>query len=169
MQAACSFGRKTRRLPDDVVPRGELDPRGRREERVTGTGTGEGTGTRTRMATGTKAGIGDENGSRNEHEMERKVEGRENPETYEVILELGRKTRKKVTPTSNQCCHSRKTRRPSETVVSFGGPEPSAGWRETGPGRTEERQRGARNLRIVIDAMWKRLGRYEKKPQTREC
>ena len=39
LRVASNFGRKTRRLSDDVVPRGEPGTRGGREETVTGTGT----------------------------------------------------------------------------------------------------------------------------------
>ena len=37
--------------------------------------------------------------------------------------------------------HSRKTRRPSDTVASCGGPEPRDGRRGTGSGRSEEGRR----------------------------
>ena len=47
-QVDSSFGRKTQRLSDYAVPRGEPGPRDGREESVTGTGMG--TRTRTRMS-----------------------------------------------------------------------------------------------------------------------
>ena len=52
------------------------------------------------------------------------VAGRESLGIYEVEIEVGRKTReggRRQEVTSN---HNRKTRRPSETVESRGGPEP---------------------------------------------
>ena len=50
--------------------------------------------------------------------------------------------------------HNRNTRRPSETVASFGGPEPRDGRRGTGSAR-EKTRRSARNPRKVIGVMWK--------------
>ena len=47
MQLASSFWCKARRLPDDVVPRGEHGTTGEKEQTVTGTGTEAGTETRT--------------------------------------------------------------------------------------------------------------------------
>ena len=84
LKVANSFGRKRRRLSDDVVSRGELGTRDGREETVTGTGTG--TVTKTRTATGTRTGMGTgaEVGTRTR--TERRVEGRESPGTYEVIV-----------------------------------------------------------------------------------
>ena len=71
LQVAISFGRKTRRLSNDAVPRGESDPRGGSEETVTGTGTRVGIGAGTRA--------------------KRRVEERESPGTHEVIV--GRRER----------------------------------------------------------------------------
>ena len=105
------------------------------ENRASGTGTGAGTGAR----------------------LEMRVEERESLGTYEVVtvvIEAGWKTREggqRQLLTSN---HSRKTRRPSETVASCGGPEPRDGRRGTGSGRAEKRRRSARNPKRVIDAMW---------------
>ena len=51
--------------------------------------------------------------------------------------------------------HSRKARRLSETVVSWGRLEHGDWKRGTGSERVEERLRSAINLRRVKDAMWK--------------
>ena len=53
LQVASSFGHKTRRLPDDVVPRGEQGTRNGREEAITGIETG----TRTRAGMSTRVGM----------------------------------------------------------------------------------------------------------------
>ena len=97
LQVASSFGRYNRRRPVDGVPRGEQGTRDGREETVMGTGTGAGTGgnTRTGMSTrvgmgaGTGAGTGERTGTR----VEMRVGGRESPGTYEVVIEVGFKTR----------------------------------------------------------------------------
>ena len=64
----------------------------------------------------------------------------------------GRKTRKGGQRQRGTSNHSRKIRRPSETVASRGGPDPGDGRRGTGSGRAEERQRSARNPTRVVDA-----------------
>ena len=99
-----------------------------------------------------------------------RVEGRESLGTFKVAVEGGREKRdgeQRQRLTSN---HSRKTRRPSETVASCGGPEPRDGRRGTRLGRAEERRRSASNLRRVVDTMWERgrLGRKKKKMSTRD-
>ena len=93
LQLTSSFGRKARRLSDDVVPRGEPGPRVEREETVAGTEAGAGEdgnqdededGNRHEdrdMGAGTGAGTG--TGTR----MEMRGEGGESPGTYEVVLE----------------------------------------------------------------------------------
>ena len=91
--------------------KGRTRPQGRGREREAGTGT------RIEMRVGVRESLG----------------------TYEVVIEVGRKTReggRRQRVTSNR---SRKTRRPSETVVSCEGLEPRDGRRGTGSGRTEER------------------------------
>ena len=60
------------------------------------------------MEAGTGAGI--------ETRTERRVDGRESPGTYEVVVEMGRRTQ--------QNSDSRKAWRPSETIASCGGSEP---------------------------------------------
>ena len=88
LQVVSSFGRKTRRVPDDEIPRGEQGTRDGRKETVTRTGTGArtSTGMSTRAEMGVRTGAG--TGTR----IEMRVEGRESPRTYEVVLEVGRKT-----------------------------------------------------------------------------
>ena len=104
LKVARNFGRKTRRLSDDVVPIGEPGPRDGREEPGKGTGAGVEveSGTRTRMGTGMRTvmemGMGAVTGTR----MKRRVEGKQSLGTCEVIADVGRKTEKGVTPTSNQ-------------------------------------------------------------------
>ena len=61
MQVASSFWRKTWRLIDDVVQRGEQGTRDGKEEMVTGTGAG--TGTWARIGMGTRAGMGARTGA----------------------------------------------------------------------------------------------------------
>ena len=51
--------------------------------------------------------------------------------TYEVIVKVGRKTRKREWRERVTSSRIRKTRRPSETVASRGGPEPRDGMLET--------------------------------------
>ena len=67
MQVASSFGRKNRRLHDNIVLREEQGTRDGKDVTVTGTGTGAGTGTRTstvmslpieNMGARTRAGTG---------------------------------------------------------------------------------------------------------------
>ena len=97
LQIASSFGRKTRRLSNGVVPRREQGTRGARKEMVTGTGAGAGT------------------------RMEMRVEGRESLGTHEVVIEVGPKMRedgRRQRVTSNLSSCSSKNRRPSETVAS---------------------------------------------------
>ena len=65
---------------------------------------------------------------------------------------IGRKTRKGGQRQRGTSNHSRKIRRPSETVASCGGPDPGDGRRGTGSGRAEERQRSARNPTRVVNA-----------------
>ena len=149
LQVTSTFRRKTRYLPYDEVPRGEPGTRDGREETVTGTGTGAGTESVDENGEGGGGGG-----------------GAESPVTYEVMVEVGRKTRERGRRQRLTRSHTRKTRSPSEAVASCGGPEPGNGRREIGPGRAEERRRSARNSRRVIDTRcgkWGRLGRKEKK------
>ena len=103
------------------------------EEKRTRTSTGMGAGMKTRTSAGT--------GTR----MEKRVEAIERLKTYEVVVEVGRKTRegerRQQRVSSNP---SRKTRRPSETVASCGGPESSNGRRGSASGRAEELQKSYR-------------------------
>ena len=84
----------TRRLSDNVVHRGEPGTRDGREQAVTETETGAGTGTRTRIGIG--AGTGAESGAETRTEIERRVEGKNSPGAYVVIVEerrVGRRER----------------------------------------------------------------------------
>ena len=75
LQIASSFGRKTRRLPDDVVPRGEqnskVEPGIGREETVTRAGTRKRRGMRTRTGVGAGTGTIVERRVRGERERAR--------------------------------------------------------------------------------------------------
>ena len=130
----------------------------REEREETVTGTGAGTGTRTGMST--RAGMGARTGAGTGTRIEMRVERRDSLGTFEVVMEVlivevGRKTReggRRQLLTSN---HSRKTRRTSETVASYEGPDLRYGRRGTGSGRVEKRRRSARNPRRVVDVMWK--------------
>ena len=96
-KVASRFGRKTQSLSGDVITRREPGP---------GREGGTSDGKRDRV------GDGDEDEDGNGHEdrdgggtgtrTEKGVEGRESPGTYEVIIEVGQKTRERVTPASNQ-------------------------------------------------------------------
>ena len=82
------------------------------------TGTGTGTRMRTGMCTinriGMEAGVEAGTGTK----TKRRVEGRKIPGTYEVIVEMGRKTRQRGWRQRGTNSQSRKTRRPSETIAS---------------------------------------------------
>ena len=100
-------------------------------------------------------GNGGKNGSGNGDENRDEGEGERECGNLRSRIQVGRKTleggrRQRVT--SN---HRPKTRRTSETVASCGGPQPRDGRRGTGSGRPEERQRSAKNLKIIIDVMQK--------------
>ena len=127
LQVASSFGRKTRRLPDDVVPRGEQGTKDGRDETVTGTETGGRTGrrmctgmsTRVGMGAGTGAGAGEITGTRIETRME---EGESPLGTYEVVIEvIGLEdARRRATPTSNQQPQSQDpTPQRDRRIISF--------------------------------------------------
>ena len=77
-----------------------------------------------------------------------KLEGSERLATFEVVIEVGRKMRQGGRRQRVTSSHSRKTRRPSETVTRAQGREA-----RDRSGRVEERQRSARNHRRVVDAM----------------
>ena len=121
-----------------------------RREQGTRDGGGDGNekegGINTRAGTRAKAGAGTK--------TVRRVEGRQSLGTFEVVIEVGRKMRERGRRKRVNSNCSRKTRRPSETVASYGGPEPRGGRRGTGSGRVKERRRRARNSRRVIDVMW---------------
>ena len=102
LQVASSFGRMTRCLFDDVVPRGEPSSSDEREKTVTGTGTGAGKGTRTRTRMSTRAGMGTITGAGTGTRIERSAERRESLGTFEVVIEVGRRTREgDATPSSS--------------------------------------------------------------------
>ena len=58
MQVASSLWPKARRLPDEVVSRGEQGTTEGKGETMTGTGWGKGKGTRTSARISTRAGMG---------------------------------------------------------------------------------------------------------------
>ena len=89
LKVASSFGRKTRWLSDNAVPRVESGPRDGKKETVTGTGTGTGMGMMTRTGTGTMTGIGTGTGTGTETRRERMGEGRERLENSEIIVDIG--------------------------------------------------------------------------------
>ena len=64
---------------------------------------------------GARAGTG--MGARMVTGIEMRVEGKGSLETYEVVIEVGRETREERRGQRVTSSHSRKTRRPSETVV----------------------------------------------------
>ena len=103
-----------------------------KEKTVTGTGTRAGTGTRMMS---TRARMGAKARGRTETRIEMRVEGRESLGTSKVVTEIGWKTREGGRPQRVTSNHTRKTRRPSETVASCGVPEPRGGTRGAGSGR----------------------------------
>ena len=66
-----------------------------REETVTGTETGPGPGGRTRTGMGLGAGIGTRTRAGTGTITDRRIGGSESLGTYEVVIEMGRKTRKR--------------------------------------------------------------------------
>ena len=101
---------------------------------MAGTGTGERTRTRTSTEMSTRVAMGTRTRVETGTRIEMKVDRRESLETFEVVKEADQKTRERgATPTSNQQLQPQdptprhKTRRPSETVASRGGPEPRYG------------------------------------------
>ena len=82
------------------------------------------------MGVGTGAGMG--------ARIERMVERTESPGTYEVVIEVGRKTRQRGGRQRATSSHSLKTRCPGETATLYGGPELREGKRRTGSGRPEK-------------------------------
>ena len=93
--------RKTRGLSDDVVPRGEQGTRDGKDETVTGIGTEAGLST--------SAEVGTRTGARAGTRTERRVKGRESLGTFEVVIDVGRKTRKGKRRQRVISNHSRKT------------------------------------------------------------
>ena len=83
--------RKTRRLPNDVVPRGEQGARYEKKETVKGTETGTGTETRTRTGKITRARVGTRTGVGTGTRVEMRGEGRERLATFELVIGMGRK------------------------------------------------------------------------------
>ena len=103
LQVVNSFGRKTWRLPDDVVPREEQGTRDGNEEMTTGTRTRVGTGTRANTGMSTRTGIGARTGAETGTRIEMRAEQKVSLGTFEVVIEVGRKTLQRgMTPTSNQ-------------------------------------------------------------------
>ena len=101
LQGVNSFGRKTWRLPDDVVTREEQGTRDGKEETATGTRTRVGTGTRASTGMSTRTGIGARTGTGTGTRIEMRAEQKVG--TFEVVIEVGRKALQGgMTPTSNQ-------------------------------------------------------------------
>ena len=71
--------------------------------------------------------------------IEMRVERGESLGTFEVEIEVGRKTREEGRRQRLTRNHSRKTTCPSEPVASCEGSEPRDGRRVTGLGRAEDR------------------------------
>ena len=94
MQVASSIGRKTRSLPDNVVPRGQQGTRDEKEKTMTGRGTGVGTGTGTRTWTEmvTRAEMEVRTGAGTGTIIERCEEVKESLIIFDVAIEVGRKT-----------------------------------------------------------------------------
>ena len=93
LQVVSSFGRKTRRVLNDVGSRPEQGTRDGREETVTGTGTGLVTEMRTGTGMTTRAGMGVRTGVGTGARIEIRVKRRESLGTYEGVIEVGQKTR----------------------------------------------------------------------------
>ena len=126
---------------------GRTGHQGREGGNGDGTGTGAGTGMRASTGMDTRIGMGVRTGAGTGTTIETRVERRESLGTYEMVIEVGRKTReggRRQRVTSNL---SRKTRRPSKTVESCRGPELRDGRRGSGSGRAEERRRSAKENR----------------------
>ena len=130
MQVASSFGLKTWRLSDGVVPSEGPDTRDGTEETVTGTGT----------VMGTKMGIRIRAGTGTETKKERRAEGRERGEPRNLRSDVdsrgrgGKNAREEVTPTITRLLivlvtssPSRITLRPSETVATCEGSDSERG------------------------------------------
>ena len=117
-----------------------MDERG---ETMTGTGMGTGTGTGGRTGTGirTRAGMEARTEAGTGMVIERSVERRESLGSFEVVIEVGRKTQEGERCQRVTSNHSRQTRQPSETVASCGGPESRDGTQGTILGKVQERRR----------------------------
>ena len=76
---------------------------------MTGTGTGAGTGTKTSTGVITSGGMGARTGSGTGTIIEMRVEGRESSGNFEVVIEMGRKTREGGRLQRVMSNHSRKT------------------------------------------------------------
>ena len=88
--------------------------------------------------------------------MEMGVEaGGERMGTYEIVIEVGRKTQEKGRCQRVTSNHSRGTRHPTEVVASCGEPELRNGRRGKMLERAEERRRSAKDFTRVVDTMWK--------------
>ena len=111
---------------------------------MTGTGTGAGAGTR--MITDTRTEMGAGTGAGTRKRIERRVEKRESPEICGVTVKVGRGTRERGQRHRVTSSHSRKNRRPNETVTSYGGPELRDKRQGTGSGRVGD---GRRSITIV--------------------
>ena len=123
------------------MSRGDQSTRKEKEEIVTGrgAGVGVGAGTRTSARPGTWT------------RREMRLDGKESPGTFKVVIEEGQKTleggpRQRVA--SNYSC---KTRTPRNIIISFEEPEFNDVLGGTGSGRLEGRRRITRKLRRVIE------------------
>ena len=148
-QVASSFERKIRRLPDDVVPKGEQGIRDGRRETVTGTGAGAGAGTggRTSAAMSQRVGMRARTGAGT---------GRGGKESGN--LRIGYRggsgdTRRGSMLTSNQSTQLQDpTPQRGRRIMLRTRVQGREAWNRSG--RSEERRGSARDPRRVIDAMW---------------
>ena len=93
LQVASSFGRKTWRLSDDMVPRRDQGPRDGRKAMMTGTGTGAGMGTMTstgiKMGKRVGMGMGARTGVGTGTIVETMAEEGDSLGTCEMVIEVG--------------------------------------------------------------------------------
>ena len=147
LQVVSSFGRKTLRLFDDVVPRGESvkGPRDEKEEVMTKTGTATGTGIRT--------------DTRTEMRIERRMDGSESgnlPSDCRDNRGVAEDAREGIAPTGNQKPQPQAPTLQRERCIMRGGQSPetgSEGRDRRGGRRGEEEQQIPEELRKT-DEIW---------------
>ena len=155
LQIARSFWRKNRAPAQRCGTEGRTVYQGR--EGGNGDGNRDGGGNEDEDGNEHEGRDRSENGNENGDDNRDEVGGEGGPGNLQsgTVLEVGRKMRKggrRQRVTNN---HTRRTRRPRETVASCSGPEHREGGRGKGSGRAEERRRSARNRTRVVDVMWK--------------